>query len=96
MKYLVCVLIALPLLCAAESRNAQASASARLNFTIVIPPVFRVLRTQDTPEGREVRVWTNLRSIVIDGREHNFGRVGENVVRLPRASAEANFIVMGL
>lgn len=85
-------------LCAAESRVAEGEAnrgaSAHLRFRIVVPPVFRVLQVTPVGAEDEYRVWTNMRSIVLNGTPLQFQHVGETVLRLPRA--QGALIVHGL
>lgn len=88
----LCLLLA-PLWCAGETVESPGRASGRLRFTVVIPPVFRVLQVTPTLDGYEYRVWTNTRSIVLNGREYRFSRVGETTLTLP---AQGIFIVHGL
>lgn len=90
----LCLLLA-PLCCAGETVEGPGRTSARLRFTVVIPPVFRVLQVTPTLEGYEYRVWTNTRSILLNGREYRFSRVGETTLTLP-LSAQGIFIVHGL
>lgn len=93
-------IISIPLLlmcslCVAESRlGEQGSASAHLNFRIVVPPVFRVLQVTQVGAEHEYRVWTNMKSIMFGGVEYRFQRVGETVLRVPKA--RDNWIVHGL
>lgn len=89
------VLLLAPLLCAGESKLGSTSATAHLSFTVVIPPVFRVLQVTPVKEGYEYRVWTNTRSILLNGREYRFQNIGETTLTLP-ASAQGVFIVHGL
>lgn len=88
-------LLLLPLASMAETRVGANSASARLNFTIVVPPVFRVLQVTRMAGGYEYRVWTNQRSVVLNGREFRFDQVGENTLRMP-AEPTALYLVHGL
>lgn len=90
----LCLLL-VPLCCAADADPSPARASARLRFTVVIPPVFRVLQVTPTPAGYEYRVWTNTRSILLNGRAYRFPHVGETTLTLP-PSAQGMFIVHGL
>ncbi len=73
-------------LCAAESRmGEQGTASAHLNFRIVVPPVFRVLQVTQVGADQEYRVWTNMKSVKFNSVEYRFSQVGETVLRVPRA-----------
>jgi hypothetical protein len=87
-----------PLACAAESTVAApgaSSASAHLSFRIVVPPVFRVLQITPVKEGLQYRVWTNMSSILLNGIEYRFNRVGESTLTIP-APPDGVFIVHGL
>ncbi|SEK16988.1 MULTISPECIES: hypothetical protein [unclassified Variovorax] len=88
-------LLLAPALCLAESAYGSASASARLQITVVVPPVFRVLEVTPVADGYEYRVWTNMPSIVIGGHEYRFERIGENTVRVPTAPGDT-WVVHGL
>jgi hypothetical protein len=92
---LLCALLLAPILCGAESTQGGQSASARLAFTVVIPPVFRVLEVKPVAGGLGYRIWTNVASVRIDGHEYRFGRVGEFTLTLPAAPA-GRYIVHGL
>lgn len=88
-------LMFVPAPCRAESTYGSGSASARLHITVVVPPVFRVLDVTPVDGGYEYRVWTNMKSAVIGGREYRFDRIGESTVRVPTAPADT-WIVHGL
>ena len=89
------MLLLAPLLCAGESKLGSTSATAHLSFRVVIPPVFRVLQVTPVKDGYEYRVWTNTPSILLNGREYRFTRVGETTLTVPAAPAGV-FIVHGL
>ena len=80
--------------CRAESALAAGAASAHLTFRIVVPPVFRVLQATPVADGMEYRVWTNMRSVFLQGRLHQFRSVGETVIR--SSAAKDLLIVHGL
>lgn len=88
-------LLLVPMFSIAESIHGTNSASSRLRFTVVVPPVFRVLETTVTMEGYEYRVWTNKKSVVINGREYRFDRVGETTLKVPK-TPDGVFVVHGL
>ena len=94
-KSALSAMLLLPLACMAETRVGANSATARLNFTVVVPPVFRVLQVTPVAGGYEYRVWTNQRSVVLNGREFRFSQVGESTLRVPAAPA-ALYLVHGL
>jgi hypothetical protein len=94
---LLAVMLA-PMACVAETGAAApgaSSASAHLSFRIVVPPVFRVLQITPVKEGFQYRVWTNMPSILLNGIEYRFNRVGETLLTIP-APPEGVFIVHGL
>jgi len=95
LKSVLSAMLLLPLACMAETRVGANSVAARLNFTVVVPPVFRVLQVTPVAGGYEYRVWTNQRSVVLDGREFRFSQVGESTLRVPAAPA-ALYLVHGL
>jgi hypothetical protein len=96
------VLLLAPLLCVAESTSTGRDeggnrSSARLLFSVVVPPVFRVLEvTPNAGGGLNYRVWTNTPTVRIDGREYRFNRVGETSFRTPAATSGHAIIVHGL
>ncbi|WP_143684609.1 hypothetical protein [Variovorax sp. KK3] len=89
------LLLPLPPACLAETRLGTNNATARLNFTVIVPPVFRVLQVTPSAGGYEYRVWTNQRSVVLNGREFRFDRVGEATLQVP-AAPSALYVVHGL
>lgn len=87
-----------PMACAAETTIAAPranSASAHLSFRIVIPPVFRVLQITPVKEGYQYRVWANMPSILLNGIEYRFKRVGETTITIS-APPTGVFILHGL
>ncbi|VTU20841.1 hypothetical protein H4CHR_00667 [Variovorax sp. PBS-H4] len=88
-------LLLLPLACVAETRVGADSATARLGFTVIVPPVFRVLKVTPAAGGFEYRVWTNQRSVVLNGQEYRFNQVGESALKVPWAPS-ALHVVHGL
>ncbi len=95
MKSALSALLLLPLACMAEARGGANSATARLSFTVVVPPVFRVLQGTPMAGGYEYRVWTNQRSVVLNGREFRFNQVGESTLKVP-AAPSALHVIHGL
>ncbi|VTU16987.1 hypothetical protein H6CHR_00660 [Variovorax sp. PBL-H6] len=95
MKSALIALLLLPLACAAETQVGANSARARLTFTVIVPPVFRVLQATPMAGGFEYRVWTNQRSVVLNGREFRFTHAGESTLNLP-AAPSALCVVHGL
>lgn len=77
---------ALALPASAESSAGGSSASARVNITVVVPPVFQVLDSQALPNGYQLRVYTNMPSMVLYGQEVRFPVRGEQSVFVPIAS----------
>lgn len=91
---LTTLLLALTFPCASESSNGARSATAQIGFTVNVPPVFKVLQATPVAGGHEYRVWANMRSIVLNGKEYRFARVGETTLFVP--SSKEAFIVHGL
>ena len=83
MKSALSALLLLPLACTAETTLGVNSATGGLNFTVIIPPVFRVLQVTPVTDGYEYRVWTNKPSVMLNGREYRFHRVGETTLKVP-------------
>lgn len=95
MKSALFAMLLLPLACMAEARAGANSATVRLSFTVIVPPVFRVLKVTPMASGFEYRVWTNQRSVVLNGREFRFDQVGESTLKVP-AAPSALYVVHGL
>lgn len=76
----------LPLAGAAQStvglKNVKA-ASTELSVSLTVRPAFRILDVMPVPGGHEYRVWTNMKSMHLNGREYRFQRVGENTFVVP-------------
>ena len=62
------------------------SASARFGVGITVLPTFEVRQVTPVQGGREYRVWTNMKSAQLEGREYLFGKPGEAVVFVPDAN----------
>lgn len=95
MKSALSALLLLPLACAAETAVGANSATGRLSFRVVVPPVFRVLQVTPVTDGYEYRIWTNKPSVMLNGREYRFNRVGETTLKVP-APPQGLFLVHGL
>lgn len=87
-------MLLLPLLCAAESSVGAGRATSHLTFQVNVPPAFTVLQAAPIAGGYEYRVWTNMKSIVINGKEYRFSRVGETSLFVP--TSNETFVVHGL
>jgi len=93
---LAMLLSLLPAWSAAESALGTRSATARVHLRVVVPPVFRILQVRQEGDAVEYRVWTNMRSVFLNGREFRFSRVGESVLRMPRPARPGIWIVPAL
>ena len=72
------LLLPLPLrLSSAEPTHGMNSSTARFGVTMVVLPTFKVLEVTPVKGGHEYRVWTNMKSVVIKGREYRFDKIGE-------------------
>ncbi|MDQ0083564.1 hypothetical protein J2W35_003928 [Variovorax boronicumulans] len=72
------LLLPLPLrLSSAEPQRDIHSATARFSLTMVVLPTFKVLEITPVKGGHEYRVWTNMASVLIKGREYRFDKIGE-------------------
>jgi hypothetical protein len=89
------MLLLAPSFCIAESTLGSTSASSHLSFRVVIPPVFRVLQVTPVKEGYQYRVWTNVPSVLLNGIEYRFTRVGETQLTIPAPPTDV-FVVHGL
>jgi hypothetical protein len=54
-----------------------------------------VLQVTPVADGYEYRVWTNMKSVAIGGREYRFDHIGESTVRVPTSLGDT-WIVHGL
>jgi len=75
----------LPLQAATQSIPAQRNASSGFTVSITIRPQFRILESRPVSGGHEYRVWTNMKTVELNGREYRFERVGEATVVVPGA-----------
>ena len=78
----------LPLHGAAQSPQMGRSASSGFSVSITIRPQFRILDSRPVSGGYEYRVWTNMRTVQLNGREYRFDRVGESTLVVPGALIE--------
>jgi hypothetical protein len=93
-KRLLFTILLLPLLCAAEPGVGIIRAAGHVRFKVNVPPVVRVLQTTPFEGGDDYRVWTNMKSLVINGKEYRFSRVRETTLFV--AASKDTFIVHGL
>lgn len=83
------LLLPLPLqLSSAEPMRGTSSAMGRFNLTINVLPTFKMLEVTPVKGGHEYRVWTNMASVVIKGREYRFDKVGETTFTVPGTDAD--------
>ncbi|WP_235505809.1 hypothetical protein [Variovorax sp. Root411] len=61
----------------AEPMRGMNGASGRFSLTMVVLPTFKVLEVTPAKGGYEYRVWTNMTSVLIKGREYRFDKIGE-------------------
>ena len=94
MKGLFLLVFLLPLLCAAESSKGASRAIGHIAFGVQVPPVFKILQVTPVAGGNEYRAWTNMKFIVINGKEYRLSRVGETTLFVP--ASKDTFIVHGL
>lgn len=88
------LLLSFALPCAAESVAGSSRATAHISFNVHVPPVFNVLQATPVAGGYEYRVWANMKSIAINGKEYRFTRVGETTLFV--SSSKDTFVVHGL
>jgi len=83
------LLLPLPLqLSSAEPTHGAGSATGRFTLSINVLPTFKVLEVTPVKGGHAYRVWTNMASVVIKGREYRFDKVGEASFMVPGADAD--------
>jgi hypothetical protein len=78
----LCTLPQMPLLSGAQPLAGASRATGQLMVTLVVPPIFNVLEVTPVKDGYEYRVWTNVKSMVIRGREYRFGKIGETTLKV--------------
>ena len=78
----------LPLQSSAESAPRGRAATGNFSIAITIRPQFRILESRPVSGGHEYRVWTNMKSVQLNGQEYRFERVGEATVVVPGALVE--------
>lgn len=66
----------------------------RLTFGVNVPPVLQILQTTPVAGSYEYRVWANIKSVVLNGKEYRFARVGETTFFVP--SSKDALVVHGL
>ena len=66
-----------PRISSAEPMRPMNSATGRFSLTMVVLPTFKVLEVTPAKGGYEYRVWTNMASVLIKGREYRFDKIGE-------------------
>lgn len=83
------LLLPLPLqLSSAEPMRGMNSATGRFDLTIVVLPTFKVLEITPVKGGHEYRVWTNMKSVLIKGREYRFDKIGETTFMVAGTDAD--------
>jgi hypothetical protein len=55
--------------------------------------VFRVLQVTPVKGGGEYRIWSNTKSIIMEGREYRFSQVGQTTLTVPASPNGQQFIV---
>jgi len=79
----------LPLQGAAQVPAAGSkSASSGFGVMLTVRPAFRVLETKAVPGGYQYRVWTNMKTVQLNGAEYRIERVGETTLVVPGALIE--------
>ncbi|WP_237726136.1 hypothetical protein [Variovorax sp. CF313] len=74
---LLLLLLLQPRVSSAEPMHGMNSATGRFSLTMVVLPTFKVLEVTPARGGYECRVWTNMASVLIKGREYRFDKIGE-------------------
>ncbi|WP_395317537.1 hypothetical protein [Variovorax sp. UC74_104] len=83
------LLLPLPLqLSSAEPVRDIQRATGRFNISITVLPTFEVREIRSVKGGHEYRVWTNMASVTIKGREYRFDKVGEATFVVPGTDAD--------
>jgi hypothetical protein len=83
------LLLPLPLrLSSAEPQHGMNSSTARFSVSMVVLPTFKVLEVTPVKGGHEYRVWTNMKSVLIKGREYRFDKIGETTLMVAGTDAD--------
>ena len=83
------MMLLLPLrLGSAEPTHSPHGATARFNVTMIVLPTFKVLQVTPVSGGHEYRVWTNMKSVLIKGREYQFDKIGETSFTVAGTTAD--------
>lgn len=83
------LLLPLPLrLSSAEPTHGINSSTARFTVSMVVLPTFKVLEVTPVKGGHEYRVWTNMKSVAIKGREYRFDKIGETTLMVAGHDAD--------
>ena len=83
------LLLPLPLrLSSAEPTHGMNSSTARLTVSMVVLPTFKVLEVTPVKGGHDYRVWTNMKTVLIKGREYRFDKIGETTFMVAGTNAD--------
>jgi len=63
-------------------------ATGRFDISITVLPTFEVREIKPVKGGHEYRVWTNMASVTIKGREYRFDKIGEATIMVPGSGAD--------
>ncbi|MDR6890809.1 MULTISPECIES: hypothetical protein [Variovorax] len=66
----------------------MSSSQHRFQVMRVVLPTFKVLEVTPMRSGHAYRVWTNMKSVLIGGREYRFDKIGEASFTVARTNAE--------
>jgi len=84
MKWLLFIVFAsMTSLCAAEAQYGTKSATARIQLSITVLPTFKVLSVEQVGNQYVYRVYSNMRTVTINGVEYRLNTVGEQELTLP-------------
>jgi len=68
----------------------SSSPTARFGVTMIVLPTFEVLQSTPVKGGHEYRVWTNMKSVLIKGREYRFDKIGETTFTVADTKADGH------
>jgi len=84
------IVLLLPRPGSAEPMHGTRSSAARFSVAMVVLPTFEVLQATPVQGGHEYRVWTNMKSVFIKGREYRFDKIGQTTFVVAGTEADGH------
>jgi hypothetical protein len=96
MKQLLFLLALVVPLAQAETGVGKNSASATIQISVTVKPVFNVISQEVVPEGVRMTIWTNMKEINLNGMTFRFNTVGQHVILVPKLVGQDGVIQYNL